>query len=36
VVFVLLTAFSIAMPAIGGYRARLRARLPESADLPGD
>jgi putative tricarboxylic transport membrane protein len=36
VLFVLLTAVSVALPAIAGYRARLRARLPASADIPGD
>ena len=36
VVFVLLTVFSMAMPLIGGYRARLRAKMPPSADIPGD
>ena len=36
VVFAVLTMLSFLMPAIGGYRARLRARLPASADTPGD
>jgi putative tricarboxylic transport membrane protein len=34
--FILLTAVSFAMPAIGGFRDRLRAKMPPSADVPGD
>ncbi|UCH75553.1 MAG: tripartite tricarboxylate transporter permease [Rhodospirillales bacterium] len=36
VVFVVLTVVSMAMPLIGGYRAQLRAKMPPSADVPGD
>jgi len=36
VTFILLTAISFAMPVIGGYRDRLRAKMPPSADIPGD
>ena len=36
VTFILLTAISFAMPVIAGYRERLRAKMPPSADIPGD
>jgi putative tricarboxylic transport membrane protein len=36
ITFVLLTAVSFAMPVVAGYRERLRAKMPPSADTPGD